>query len=99
MFGGNSIVFYDHGEVEERILSRWSDLRHFLQSRKLDMRFVTLPDEVHILVYDKNSEYDVYAEVNSAANMFVSTLQGHLDEVIKGNAIVIQEDALLNLET
>ena len=63
------------------------------------MRFVTLPDEAHILVYDRNSKYDEYAEVNSAANMFVSTLQGHLDEIIKGNAIVIQEDALINLET
>ena len=97
MFGGNTIVFYDHGEVEERILSRWSDLHHFLQSKKLDMRMVTLPDEVNILVYDRNSRFDELAEVNSAANMFVSTLQGHLDEVIKGNALVIQCDALHNL--
>lgn len=99
MFGGNTIVFYDHGEVEERILSRWTDLHHFLQSKKLDMRMVTLPDELHVLVYDKNSRYDVYAEVNSAANMFVSTLQGHLDDIIRGNALVIQSDALLNLST
>lgn len=63
------------------------------------MRMVTLPDELHVLVYDKNSRYDVYAEVNSAANMFVSTLQGHLDDIIRGNALVIQSDALLNLST
>jgi hypothetical protein len=98
MFGGNTIVFYDFGEVEERILIKWSDLHHFLHSKKLDMRMVTLPDDIHVLVYNKNSRFDELAEINSAANMFVSTLQGELEEVIKGNALVIQCDALHNLD-
>ena len=99
MFGGNTIVFYDFGEVEERILSRWLDLHHFLHSKKLDMKMVTLSDDIHVLVYNKNARFDELAEVNSAANMFVSTLQGELEGIIKGNALVIQCDALHNLDT
>lgn len=98
MFGGNALVFYDHGEVEERILVNWSDIHHFLNSADLDMKMMELPDDIHTLVYDNNSRlFDKYAECNHAANIFLISMQVELQDLVWGNALIVQNEALLNL--
>jgi hypothetical protein len=98
MIAGNTIVFYDHGEVEERILVNWSDIHHFIHASELDMGVIELPDGVHVLVYDRNAMFDKYAMINHSANMFLTTLEVELDDYIYGTALIVVSEAFLNLE-
>jgi len=97
MFAGNTIVFYDHGEVEERMLVDWSDIHHFIHAAELDMGIIELPDGAHVLVYDRNAHFDKYAMVNHSANMFLSTIDFELGDCVYGTALIVQSEALLNL--
>ncbi len=98
MFAGNSIVFYDHGEVEERMLINWSDIHHFIHAEELDMAIRELPDGRNVLVYDKNADLDKYAMMNHSANMFLSSLRAEEHLPIYGTALIIVSEALLNLK-
>jgi len=96
MFLDNALVFYDHGEVEECTLVDWSDIHHFIHAAELDIGTIELPNGTHVLVYDRNAQFDKYAMVNHSANMYC-TIHFRLGDIIYGTALIVQSEALLNL--